>query len=61
VEWRRAPRASPAGHRLERTDHPLAAIAVYLCEPESDDSAIENGVIPAPDLGGEVAAWRLLQ
>jgi len=60
VEWRRQTRTVPDGHRLVRTEHPLAAIAVYLCEPESDDSAIENGVIPAPDLGGEVAAWRLL-
>jgi len=60
VEWRRATRTVPDGHRLVRTDHPLAAIAVYLCEPESDDSAIENGVIPAPDLGGEIDTWRLL-
>ncbi len=61
VEWRRATRTVPDGHRLVRTDHPLGAIAVYLCEPESDDSAIENGVIDAPDAGGEIAAWRLLE
>jgi hypothetical protein len=42
-----------------RTDHRLGAIAVYLCEPESDDSAIENGVIAAPDLGGEIGVWRV--
>lgn len=61
VEWRRVTRTVPDGHRLVRTEHPLGAIAVYLCEPESDDSAIENGVIPAPEVGGELAAWRLLQ
>jgi len=61
VQWTRATRTVPEGHRLVRTDHPLGAIAVYLCEPESDDSAIENGVIDAPDVGGEIAAWRLLE
>jgi hypothetical protein len=59
VAWTRSTRSAPAGARLVRTDHPLGAIAVYLCEPESDDSAIENGVIAAPDLGGEIPVWRL--
>ncbi|HEU4727885.1 MAG TPA: M14 family metallopeptidase, partial [Kofleriaceae bacterium] len=35
VEWKRGARKVPAGHQLVRTDQPLAAIAVYLCEPES--------------------------
>jgi hypothetical protein len=59
VQWSRATRAAPPGSRLVRTDHRHAAIAVYLCEPESDDSAIENGIIAAPDLGGELPVWRL--
>ena len=58
VEWRRAPRKVPAGARLVRTDQPLAAIAVYLCEPESDDGAVENGLVAAPPLGSEFPIWR---
>ena len=61
VQWQRATRRAPAGSRLVRTDHPLAAIAVYLCEPESDDSAIENGIVAAPDLGGEIPVWRITE
>jgi hypothetical protein len=59
VEWRREMRAVPAGAKLVRTDHPLAAIAVYLCEPESDDGAIENGLVAAPALGSEYPIWRV--
>ena len=44
---------------LVRTDHPLGAIAVYLCEPESDDGAVENGLAPAPAVGDEHPAWRV--
>jgi hypothetical protein len=41
-----------------RTDQALAAIAVYLCEPESDDGAVENGLVIAPDVGAEFPIWR---
>jgi zinc carboxypeptidase len=58
VEWQRGARKVPASHRLVRTDQPLAAIAVYLCEPESDDGAVENGLVAAPGLGGEFPIWR---
>ena len=58
VEWRRASRPVPAGSHLVRTDSPLGAIAVYLCEPESDDGAIENGLVTAPAVGGEFPIWR---
>jgi len=58
VEWRRDRRAVPAGAHLVRTDQPLGAIAVYLCEPESDDGAIENGLVPAPEQGAEFPIWR---
>ena len=58
VEWRRASRKVPAGHRLVRTDQPLAAIAVYLCEPESDDGAVENGLVAAPAVSSEFPIWR---
>jgi hypothetical protein len=58
VEWRRDRRAVPGGAHLVRTDQPLGAIAVYLCEPESDDGAIENGLVPAPEQGAEFPIWR---
>jgi hypothetical protein len=58
VEWHRGARKVPAGYRMVRTDQPLAAIAVYLCEPESDDGAVENGLVAAPALGAEFPIWR---
>ena len=58
VSWRRAPRRPPPGSQLVRTDQPLGAIAVYLCEPESDDGAIENGLVAAPAIGDELPLWR---
>ena len=57
VEWRREARMLD-GMSLVRTDQPLGAIAVYLCEPESDDGAIENGLVAAPALGDEFPIWR---
>ena len=59
VSWRNGSRRAPAGSGLVRTDQPLGAIAVYLCEPESDDGAFENGVLPAPVRGEELGVWRL--
>lgn len=58
VAWKRAARAVPAGARLVRTDNPQAAITVYLCEPESDDGAVENGVVSAPKAGEQFPIWR---
>lgn len=58
VSWQRTARAVPAGARLVRTDQPLGAIAVYLCEPESDDGAVENGLVAAPAPGAEFPIWR---
>lgn len=60
VEWTRQTRAVPAGSRLVRTSHRHGAIAVYLCEPESDDGAIENGLVGAPAVGAEYPVWRVL-
>jgi hypothetical protein len=59
VEWNRATRSAPPGSFLVRPDQPLGAIAVYLCEPESDDGAIENGLVVAPQVGGEFPVWRI--
>jgi len=58
VEWKKATRKAPGGAKLVRTDQPLAAIAVYLCEPESDDGAVENGLVAAPTVGSEFPIWR---
>jgi hypothetical protein len=58
VEWRRQRRAIPEGTKLVRTEQPLGAIAVYLCEPESDDGAVENGLLEAPKPGEEFPLWR---
>ncbi|MBA3537995.1 MAG: M14 family metallopeptidase [Deltaproteobacteria bacterium] len=58
VAWRRESRPTPAGARLVRTAQPLGAIAVYLCEPESDDGAIENQLVATPAVGAEFPIWR---
>jgi hypothetical protein len=60
VDWKRETRAVPSGARLVRTDQPLGAVAVYLCEPESDDGAIENGLVGAPAIGSEYPIMRVL-
>lgn len=60
VAWARTRRAVPDGARLVRTDQPLGAIAVYLCEPESDDGAIENGLVKPPAVGAEFPIWRAI-
>jgi hypothetical protein len=59
VEWKRERRAFPPGYRLVSTNHRAAAVAVYLCEPESDDGAIENGLIAVPSTGDEFPLWRV--
>ncbi len=58
VEWRSEVRRPPEGAHVVRTDQPLGAIAVYLCEPESDDGAIENGLVAAPGAGDDFPIWR---
>ncbi|MEP6860480.1 MAG: M14 family zinc carboxypeptidase [Deltaproteobacteria bacterium] len=60
VAWKQQTRALPAGSRLVKTDHASGAVAVYLCEPESDDGAVENGVLNAPKAGEEFPIWRAL-
>jgi hypothetical protein len=58
VSWRTGSRSAPHGYGLVKTDQPLGAVAVYLCEPESDDGAVENGLLPVPGLGDELPIWR---
>jgi hypothetical protein len=59
VDWKTERRTPPPGARLVRADQPLGAIAVYLCEPESDDGAIENGLVASPQAGDEYPIWRV--
>jgi hypothetical protein len=59
VTWREEARSAPEGWSQVDTDQPLGAIAVYLCEPESDDGIVENDLAPPPALGDEHPAWRV--
>lgn len=59
VAWTEERRAAPAGWSLVDTDQRLGAVAVYLCEPESDDGIVENGVVDVPGVGDEHPAWRV--
>ena len=58
VSWSRHTRVVPPGWSRVATDQPLGAVAVYLCEPESDDGAVENGLVDAPGVGSEFPVWR---
>lgn len=60
VSWRKESRRLAADSILLPTDQPLGALAVYLCEPESDDGLVENGLLPTPAQGQEFAVLRIL-
>lgn len=59
VSWRNGLRGAEPGMGIVPTDQPMGAIAVYLCEPESDDGAVENGLLPVPRVGDELGIWRV--
>jgi hypothetical protein len=59
VNWREESRAAPRGYAKVDTDQPLGAIAVYLCEPESDDGVFENELVPVPNVGEDHCALRI--
>lgn len=59
VSWKAGSRTAPEGACLVKTEQPLGAIATYLCEPESDDGAVENGFLPVPNVGDEFPIWRV--
>jgi hypothetical protein len=50
----------PAGMWLCETGHRLGAVAVYLCEADSDDGLIAAGLSPRPAPGDRHPAWRVL-
>lgn len=59
VSWRRGEVALGEGYVQVRTDVPEGALAVYLCEPESDDGIFENGLLPTPEAGLDYPIYRL--
>lgn len=59
ADWRREARALPEGWALVRTEQQYGAIAVYLCEPGSDDGLLACGAIPTPQPGDAFPAWRV--
>jgi hypothetical protein len=54
-------RRLPEGIWIIPTDQPLGAIAVYLCEAESDDGLVACGWQAAPSVGEEWPALRVLE
>jgi hypothetical protein len=50
-----------AGTCLVETEQPLGAIAVYLCEAESDDGLVACGLLPRPQPGDPYPALRVLE
>lgn len=63
--WRarheRAERTLPEGWCVVPTGQQRGAVAVYVCEAESDDGLIANGILPLPVAGEEMVVWRVLQ
>jgi hypothetical protein len=60
VAWSQRTIAVDPGAVLLPTDQPLGALAVYLCEPESDDGLVENGMVGTPAAGGEFEVGRVI-
>ena len=58
VAWSTEVRVVPPEWHEVPTDQPLGAIAVYSCEPRSDDGIVENEIVPAVSVGSEHPAWR---
>ena len=59
VSWKASTERLASDALLIDTDQRLGALAVYLCEPESDDGLVEAGLSPTPAVGGafEVLRW----
>ena len=61
VSWKRETRAIAPGSILVPTEQPLGALAVYLCEPESDDGLVSNALLPLPGIGEEFGVVRVVE
>lgn len=53
--------ALPAGTWLVETDHRAGAVAVYLCEAESDDGLVAAGLVAPPSPGDRFPALRIVE
>lgn len=60
VSWAQGAAQLGSHSLLLSTDQPLGALAVYLCEPESDDGIVEAGLSPSPAVGEAFEVVRLL-
>jgi hypothetical protein len=60
VSWARTEAQFRSDSLLLSTEQPLGALAVYLCEPESDDGIVEAGLSPAPAVGEAFEVVRLV-
>jgi hypothetical protein len=60
VSWRTESRRLGGDSIVVPTEQPLGALAVYLCEPESDDGLFENGLLTTPPAGGTFEVLRLV-
>jgi hypothetical protein len=60
VTWRHDTRTIRAGTPIVATEQPLGAIAVYLCEPRSDDGFVACGVLAEPRPGSDFPIVRLV-
>jgi hypothetical protein len=61
ARWDRRAETLPAGTAIVATDHRLGAIAVYLCEAESDDGLVATGLVPCPAPGDRYPALRVVE
>ncbi|MDQ3205229.1 MAG: M14 family metallopeptidase [Pseudomonadota bacterium] len=61
VRHRRERRPLPEGWVLVPTQQQRGAVAVYLCEAESDDGLVACEWIQPPAIGAEFPAWRVLE
>jgi Zinc carboxypeptidase len=60
VSWAASAERLATDSWLISTDQELGALAVYLCEPESDDGIVEAGISPAPAVGDVFEVVRVL-
>jgi hypothetical protein len=61
AEYCRQARTLPAGSCLVPTAERLGAVAVYLCEAESDDGAVACGFLAEPAAGDEFPIARVVE
>lgn len=60
AHYAKASRTLPEGTWLVKTEQPLGAIAVYLCEARSDDGVVACEMIAPPAPGSEFPVLRVL-